>query len=149
MNYFSGEYDCKVDAKGRMVLPAKIKAKLPESHNKEVVVSRGLDPCLVVYAMPEWNKKVAVISSLNENEGEDVRNFQRNFFRGSSEIDLDNNGRLLLPKSMMRYAGIEKEVVVVGVGNKVEIWNPERYDNYLFKGPEEYSELAKKFLSNE
>lgn len=149
MNYFSGEYDCKVDAKGRMVLPSKIKAKLPESHNKEVVVTRGLDPCLVVYAMPEWNKKVAKVSSLNENASQEVRTFQRNFFRGSSEVDLDGNGRLLIPKSMVRYAGIEKEVVVVGVGNKIEIWNPERYDEFLIKGPDEYSELAKKFLSDE
>ena len=149
MNYFSGEYDCKVDAKGRMVLPSKIKAKLPESHNKEVGVTMGLDPCLVVYAMPEWNKKVARVSSLNENDGDSVRLFQRNFFRRSQELDLDNNGRLLLPKSMVRYAGIEKEVIIVGVGNKIEIWNPERYDEYLLNGPEEYSQLAKKFLGDE
>ena len=69
-----------MDAKGRMVLPSKIKAKLPESHNKEVVVTRGLDPCLVVYAMPEWNKKVAKVSSLNENASQvSFDNFEKLF----------------------------------------------------------------------
>jgi len=147
MSFFSGEYDGKVDAKGRMVLPAKIKSRLPEANGNEIVIKRGFEPCLVIYTMLEWKKIFSKVSGLNEFSAE-YRNFQRNFFRGSSESELDNNGRLLIPKSLMRYAGIEKEVIVVGLGNRIEVWNPERYDKFLIKDQNEFSDLAEKYLSD-
>lgn len=148
MSYFSGEYECKVDAKGRMVLPARIKSNLPEINTSELVVKRGFEPCLVLYPMVEWKKVFSKVAGLNEFNKE-YRNFQRNFLRGSTEVELDGSGRLLLPKPMMRYAAIEKEVVVVGMGNRVEVWNPERYDEYLINDQDEFAALAEKFLTEE
>lgn len=148
MSYFSGEYECKVDAKGRMVLPARIKSNLPEINTTELVVKRGFEPCLVLYPMVEWKKVFSKVAGLNEFNKE-YRNFQRNFLRGSTEVDLDGSGRLLIPKPMMRYAGIEKEVVVVGMGNRVEVWNPERYDEFLISDQEEFAALAEKFLTDD
>ena len=148
MSYFSGEYECKVDAKGRMVLPAKIKGRLPESSGNEIVVSRGFEKCLVVYPMLEWKKIFSKVMGLNEFN-EEYRSFQRNFFRGNTEIELDATGRLLLPKTLIRYAGIEKEVVAVGIGNRVELWNPDIYDEYLIKDQNEFSQLAQKYLAND
>ena len=148
MSYFSGEYECKIDAKGRIVLPAKIKAKLPELHTNELVVKRGFEPCLVVYPMLEWKKVFSKVSGLSEFNKE-YRAFQRSFLRGATEVDMDGNGRVLLPKTMTRFAKIEKEVIVVGTGNRIEVWDPESYDEYLIKDEEEFSELAEKFLSGE
>lgn len=148
MSYFSGEYECKVDAKGRMVLPAKIKANLPELNTNELVVKRGFEPCLVIYPMLEWKKVFSKVSGLNEFNKE-FRNFQRNFLRGSTEVDMDANGRLLIPKTMTRFAGIEKEVVVVGMGNRIEVWEPAQYDEYLIKDQDEFASLAEKYLADE
>jgi MraZ protein len=148
MSFFSGEYECKVDAKGRMNFPAKLKAKLPESSQSEVVVSRGFEPCLVVYSMVEWKKIYSKVIGLNEFSQE-FRRFQRNFFRGNTEVELDTGGRLLIPKTMMKYADIDKEVIVVGLGNRMEIWNPEKYDQFLIQDQDEYAGMAEKFLGGE
>lgn len=147
MSFFSGEYEIKVDAKGRMVLPSRMKACLPEAYSNEIVVKRGFEPCLVIYPMLEWKKVFSKVSGLNEFNKE-YRNFQRNFLRGSVEVELDANGRFLIPKTHQRYAGIEKEVVVVGVGNRIEVWDPERYDEFLMSDPDEVSALAEKFLGD-
>ena len=148
MAYFSGEYECKVDAKGRIILPAKMKAKLPEANGNEIVISRGFEPCLVVYPLVEWKKIHSKVAGLNEFNAE-YRKFQRNFFRGNTEAELDSNGRFLIPKTMVRFASIEKEVICVGVGNRIEIWNPEQYDEFLLADPQEFSDLAQKYLADE
>lgn len=146
MSYFSGEYECKVDAKGRMVLPSKIKANLPGVSTNELVVKRGFEPCLVIYPMVEWKKVFSKVAGLNEFNKE-YRSFQRNFLRGSSEVDMDAAGRLLIPKTMAKYAGVEKEVIVVGMGNRIEVWDPERYEEYLINDEDEFSKLAEKYLA--
>ena len=145
MGFFTSEYDCKLDAKGRMVLPAKIKSNLPESSGNELVLRRGFEPCLVLYPMVEYKKIYSRIAGLNEFN-EEYRRLQRNFFRGNTEVELDNNGRFLVPKPMLRYASLEKEAVVVGMGNRIEIWNPDSYEEYLIKDPDEFSDLAQKYL---
>ena len=145
MPHFSSEYECKLDAKGRMVLPAKIKANLPEASGNTIVVTRGFEPCLVVYPMAEWQKVFEKVSALNEFN-EEYRNFQRNFFRGNTETELDNNGRFLLPKSMLKYANIDKDVIVVGMGNRIELWNPDNYEQFLIKDQKAFSKLAEKYL---
>lgn len=145
MGFFTSEYDCKLDVKGRMVLPAKIKSNLPESSGNELVLRRGFEPCLVLYPMVEYKKIYSRIAGLNEFN-EEYRRLQRNFFRGNTEVELDNNGRFLIPKPMLRYAALEKEAVVVGMGNRIEIWNPDSYEEYLIKDPDEFSNLAQKYL---
>ena len=146
MGFFTSEYECKLDAKGRLVLPAKIKASLPESSAAELVVRRGFEPCLVVYPYLEYKKIYSRIASLNEFN-EEFRKLQRNFFRGNTEVELDNNGRFLIPKSMLRYANLDKDVIVVGLGNRIEIWNPETYEDYLIQDQSEFSKLAEKYLT--
>jgi len=146
MTLFTGEYECKLDAKGRLVLPARIKVRLPESSGNQVVVMQGMEPCLVVYSSVEYKKIYSRIASLNEFNPE-FRQLQRNFFRRVAEIDLDNAGRLLLPKPMIKYASLEKEVVLVGMGNRVEIWNTGKYEEYLINDNNKFSELAQKHLN--
>jgi MraZ protein len=147
MSYFSSEYECKLDAKGRLILPARMKANLPAASGNNVVITRGFETCLVVYPEVEWRKVFSKVSGLNEFN-EEYRNFQRNFFRGNTEVELDSNGRFVLPKSMTKYAQIDTEVIVVGMGNRIEIWNPELYDQFLIKDQKEFSKLAEKFLGD-
>jgi MraZ protein len=146
MAYFSGEYECKIDAKGRIVLPAKLKAKLPEVNSSELIIKRGFEPCLVLYPQLEWMKVFNKVSGLSEFNQE-YRTFQRSFLRGATEVDMDSNGRILLPKTMTKFAEIDEEVIVVGAGNRIEIWNPAKYEQYLINDENEFSALAQKFLA--
>ncbi len=146
MGFFSGEYDCTVDAKGRMVLPARIKSNLPDIDAGNVVLTRGFESCIVLYSQTEFKKIYSKVSGLNEFS-EEYRVFQRNFFRGINEVELDSNGRLLIPKMLMAHAQLEKDITVVGMGNRVEIWSPDLYQNFLIQDSSEFAQLAEKYLA--
>jgi len=146
MTFFTSEYESKLDAKGRLVLPARIKIQLPEGDSQELVIRRGFEPCLIMYPMVEFKKVFSKISGLNEFN-EEYRKLQRNFLSGVVTVELDSNGRFLIPKNMLTYAQIEKDAMLVGTGNKVEIWNPTIYEKHLIQDPGELSKLAEKYLN--
>jgi len=145
MTFFTSEYECKLDAKGRLVLPARIKNGLPETSGKELVVGLGFEKCLIVYPILEFKKLYAKVAGLSEFNP-DYRKLQRNFFRGNTVVELDSSGRFLIPKQMLNYAQLEKQVVVVGMGNKVELWNPELYKEQLYDNQNEFSDHVQKYL---
>jgi transcriptional regulator MraZ len=147
MAFFTSEYTGKLDAKGRLVLPARMKANLPDTSSSELFMREGFDPCLELYPLIEYKKIYSKIAGLNEFNAE-FRKLQRNFFRGSTTVELDSAGRLLIPKPMLQYAKLDKEIVVVGMGNRMEIWNPEEYEKFLINDPQELSELAEKHLTD-
>jgi MraZ protein len=144
MTFFTSEYECKLDAKGRLVLPSRIKAQLPEG-GQELVIRRGFEQCLILYPMVEFKKVFSKISGLSEFN-EEYRKLQRNFFSGTVTVELDSNGRLLIPKNMLTYAAVDKDAILVGMGNKVEIWNPSIYEKHQISDPGELSKLAQKHL---
>ncbi|HWA34496.1 MAG TPA: division/cell wall cluster transcriptional repressor MraZ [Cyclobacteriaceae bacterium] len=147
MTFFTSEYESKLDAKGRLVLPARIKSQLPtDGGSQELVIRRGFEPCLIVYPMVEFKKVFSKISGLNEFN-EEYRKLQRNFLSGVVTVELDGNGRFLIPKNMLAYAQIDKDAILVGTGNKVEIWNPSVYEKHLIQDPGELSKLAEKYLN--
>jgi MraZ protein len=153
MTFFTSEYESKLDAKGRLVLPARIKAQLPavapgapEGENHELVLRRGFEQCLLLYPMGEFKKVFSKISGLNEFN-EEYRKLQRNFLSGVVTVELDSNGRFLIPKNMLTYAQVEKDAILVGLGSKVEIWNPDIYHKHLINDPAELSKLAEKHLN--
>jgi MraZ protein len=146
MAFFTSEYTCKLDAKGRLVLPARMKASLPDIASEELFMREGFEPCLELYPLVEYKKIYSKIAGLNEFNAE-YRKLQRNFFRGSTTVELDASGRLLVPKTMLQYAKLNKDVIVVGMGNRMEIWNPEVYEKYVIQDPQELSELAEKHLT--
>ncbi|MBD8490200.1 division/cell wall cluster transcriptional repressor MraZ [Echinicola sp. CAU 1574] len=147
MGNFSSEYYCKLDAKGRLVLPAKLKAALPETYGNELVMRRGFDPCLVLYPMSEYRKLDAKVSALDDFDPKQ-RNFKRSFYRGNTEVELDTTGRFSIPKPLLHFAEITKEVVVVGMGKTIEIWNPQKYDDFLIGDSEVFAEQAREYLSD-
>ncbi|MFQ3576468.1 MAG: division/cell wall cluster transcriptional repressor MraZ [Cytophagales bacterium] len=148
MAYFSGEYECTIDAKGRMLLPSKVKSRLPENFSQSVMLTKSpTDDCLLIYSLPEWEKVAQKITSLNEFD-ENTSFIQRNFLRFSNELDLDALGRFLIPKKLLEFASITKEAVMVGLGNRLELWEPQRYEQSLVKDRKELATLMQTHLGS-
>jgi MraZ protein len=145
MSHFLGEFDCKLDAKGRMVIPSNLKKQLPEAEAEGLVINRGFEKHLVVYTKKEWNKITDVLSNLNQYEKKN-RDFLRYFTRGASELNLDAANRVLLPKALMEYAGIKSDVVLLCQFNKIEIWSKEAYEVNLDDEPENFANLAEEVM---
>ncbi|MFN5704241.1 MAG: division/cell wall cluster transcriptional repressor MraZ, partial [bacterium] len=108
MSHFLGEYECKIDPKGRVMLPAGLKKQLSPEAQDRLVINRGFEKCLVLYALNEWKIISDEVNSLNLYSKKN-REFARYFFRGASELSLDANNRFLLPKNLLEYASIEKD----------------------------------------
>ena len=133
---FMGEYNHSVDAKGRMIVPSKFREQL----GNEFVVTKGLDGCLFAYSHEEWQR---IEDSLREKPltSKDARKFRRFFFAGAANTQLDKQGTIHLPANLREYAGIDKEVVSVGVFSRVEIWSKDRYlENSDFDDMDEIAE---------
>ena len=120
---FMGEYQHNVDLKGRLIIPSKFREQLGE----KVVVTKGLDGCLYLYSMEAWEAFLAKFNSMNLLSPED-RRLKRYFVAGASEGEFDKQGRILLPASLRNAAGIEKDVVLAGMIDYIEIWDKERWE---------------------
>ncbi|MEN0643944.1 division/cell wall cluster transcriptional repressor MraZ [Alkalicoccobacillus gibsonii] len=134
---FMGEYRHNVDEKGRMIIPAKFREELGQSF----VVTRGLDKCLFVYPYEEWNKLEEQLKTLPFTK-KDARAFTRFFFSGASECELDKQGRVNLAAPLRQYAQIEKECVVIGVSNRVEVWSQSMWEHYVGESEESLAEIS-------
>ena len=145
MAFFTGEHECKLDAKGRLVLPSRLKSVLPEASKKNMIIRKGFEPNLILYPLNEFQNIYSRISSLNEFSSEQ-RKLKRNLFSSISQVELDSNGRFLLPKSMVSDCDAEKDIVLVGMGNVIELWSIKNYKKYLIDDSNEFSKLAQKYL---
>jgi MraZ protein len=147
MAHFLGEFDCKLDAKGRMMIPSNLKKQLPEAEREGLVVNRGFEKHLVIYTKKEWDKIVEELSKLNPYEKK-TREFIRYFTRGATELTLDSANRVLLPKSLLEYAGVETEVVLSCQFNKIELWSKEAYEAQLDNEPDNFADLAEEVMGS-
>lgn len=145
MTQFIGEYECKVDPKGRVMVPAGLKKQLSPEAQDKFVINRGFEKCLVLYPLNEWQKISAEVNKLNLYNKKN-RDFARYFFRGASELPLDNTNRILLPKSLMEYAGIGNELVLFAYSNRIEVWAKDAYDSLLNDEPEDFASLAEEVM---
>ena len=145
MAFFTSEHECKLDAKGRLVLPSRLKSVLPVASKKSIIIRKGFEPNLIIYPLHEFQNIYTRINSLNEFSSEQ-RKLKRNLFSSISQVDLDSNGRFLLPKSMISHTGLKKDVILVGMGNVIELWSPDNYKKYLINDANEFSKLAQKYL---
>ena len=117
---FLGEYEATVDAKGRFLLPAGFKRKLPEGSPGTFVISRGFEECLTLYPMATWEPLYEQLSKLNDFESK-VRDFKRYFLNGATEVEMDTAGRLLIPPNLKQHASIGKDIILAGYTGKIEI----------------------------
>lgn len=131
MTSLIGEFDCKVDAKGRFMFPVNLRKQLEEVFDKGFVINRNLhQKCLVLYPMAEWNKLNKKLSKLNRLiKANDV--FVRKFTGGATAAEADNTGRVLLPKALVEYADIKTDIKVLGSNNVIEIWDKKLYEHFL------------------
>ncbi|HKH62080.1 MAG TPA: division/cell wall cluster transcriptional repressor MraZ [Flavitalea sp.] len=146
MIVFLGEYEVTFDAKGRFLLPVGIKKQLPEEAGDKFVIARGFEKCLTLYPKKNWEPIMAELIKVNDYKAEN-REFLRYFTMGAAETELDSAGRLLVPPNLKGYAGLEKEVVLVSVINKIEIWDKSKYQQFFDSfSLEKYSDLAEKVM---
>ncbi|MHB8171877.1 MAG: division/cell wall cluster transcriptional repressor MraZ [Thermincolia bacterium] len=138
---FMGEYQHTIDPKGRLIVPAKFREGLGENF----VATKGLDNCLFVYPMEEWQALEQKFKSLPFTKA-DARAFVRFFFSGASECELDKQGRILLPANLREYAKLDKDVVVIGVSSRVEIWSKDQWEQYNTQTEVSYEAVAEKLV---
>ncbi len=144
---FIGEYEATMDAKGRFLLPAGIKKQLGQEENPSFVINRGFEKCLTLYPMKNWEPIFNDISKLNDFDPK-VREFRRYFLNGATVVEPDSAGRLLLLKSLMDYAGLQKDIVLVSAVNKIEIWDKNKYQQFFDTfSPEAFSNLAAEVMA--
>lgn len=138
---FMGEYQHTIDTKGRMIIPAKFRDGLGE----QFVLTRGLDQCLFGYPMSEWKLIEEKLKALPLTK-KDARAFTRFFFSGAVECDLDKQGRINIASNLLQYAKLEKECVVIGVSNRIELWSKSIWEQYTEEQEDSFAEIAENMI---
>jgi len=136
-----GEYHYNLDAKGRLAIPAKLRHNLGEN----AIVTRGLDSCLFVYPRKEWDILIERLNSLPLTQS-DSRAFSRFMLAGAIEVDIDQQGRILIPDHLRKFASLNKKVVIAGVNNRLEIWDENLWNEYRLKTERDVNEIAEKLI---
>ncbi len=143
-----GTYDCKADQKGRIMIPSPLKKQLaPMAENGFVIKRAVFQPCLEMYPMAEWNALMEKMGALNRFNRKN-NDFIRRFTAGVKMVELDAAGRLLIPKDLMAFAGIEKEIVISSAINIVEIWDKDKYEKAIDDAASDFADLAEEVMGN-
>ena len=142
---FYGEYQHALDRKGRLVFPSKFRQVSKENYIERFYITRGLDRCLFIFTEEEWKLQEQKFKSMPFTKAE-ARRFNRLYFSGASEITPDRQGRILIPRYLKQYAAIEREVIIVGVANRIEIWNRKNWEQFYEKTQGAFEEIAEKLI---
>lgn len=145
MSSFKGSYSYSVDSKGRINIPAKLRKYVSTEANDTFVITRGFEQCLFVYPLDEWNTLERSIRELSSSDPKH-RFFTRTLLRWATESQLDGQSRISIPKELLQFAGIENEVIILGVIERIEVWNPSTYESYMKSQPETYEAIAQSVL---
>jgi len=148
LNTIIGTYECKVDAKGRVLLPAPLKKQLTDSLNDGFVLKRSVfQPCLELYPMAEWNLMMQKINKLNRFVKKN-NDFIRRFTAGVKVVEIDNLGRLLIPKDLVAFGNISKDLVLSSAVNIVEVWDKDLYEKSISGDDVDFADLAEDVMGN-
>ncbi|MDD5888318.1 MAG: division/cell wall cluster transcriptional repressor MraZ [bacterium] len=139
---FIGEYHHSIDDKGRLIIPSKFREELGE----KFIVTRGIENCLFVYSEESWQKIVDKLESLPFTK-KDARQFIRFFLSGASEAEFDKQGRINIPSPLITYANINKECIVIGTGDRLEIWSKESWDEFFISAKDSMSDIAENLFN--
>lgn len=134
---FTGEYKHSIDDKGRLIIPSKIRQEI----GKEIIITRGLDGCLFGYPKDTWKKRIEELNSLQYTK-KDVRAFTRFFTSGAVTLDFDKQGRINIPNYLSDYASLGKDVVIIGVSDRIEIWSDKAWNEFLNNNIDRLSDIA-------
>lgn len=134
---FMGEYHHNLDEKNRIVIPTKYREELCD----KFIITRGLEKCLYIYPQKEWEKIVEKLNTLPFTK-KDARAFNRAFFSGASICEFDKSGRISITSPLVSYAGLEKECVIIGVNDRIELWDKKLFENYMDEKTDELESIA-------
>ena len=149
MNPLIGTYECKVDAKGRLMLPSSIKKQLlPVLQNGFILKRAVFQPCLELYPMSEWDALMQKINKLNRFKKKN-NDFIRPFTAGLKMVDIDSAGRLLIPRDLVAFSGITKEIVVSSAINIIEIWDKDKYEQAIDDATGDFADLAEEVMGQD
>ena len=140
-----GEFEVTIDAKGRLMVPTALKKQLPVDAHDKLVINRGFEKCLVLYPFNEWEATANEVNKLNVYV-KDNRDFVRYFYRGATELQIDSSNRILLPKQLLDYGGIQKDAVLFAFMNRIELWSHAAYHSQMNEEPKDFSKLAEQVM---
>lgn len=145
MASFKGQASYSVDSKGRIAIPAKMRASLTPAAKGSFTLTRGFDRCVSLYPLDAWEQREAELAALNQYERES-RDFVRSVLMWADEATLDGQGRIPLPRHLMEFAGISEKALIIGALDHIEIWDPEVFGRYLEQQSSDYETLAEKVM---
>ena len=146
MATFIGDYTCKVDVKGRIILPAAFKKQLPAGAEDHFVVRKDIfEDCLVLYSIEDWNRQIEKIRKTINPYNREHNKFLRNFYKGTAELFLDASNRMLIPKRLLDLIGADRDVVLAGQDGRIEIWAANIYER-IDMPADDFADLAEKLL---
>ncbi len=149
LNYLIGTYECKVDVKGRVLIPSAFKKQLAAVINKGFVLKRAVfQSCLELYPISEWEELISKVNSLNRFKKKN-NDFIRMFTAGVKFIELDNNGRLLIPKDLIEFSKIKREIVLSSSVNIIEIWDKDSYESSIIDSRDDFAKLAEEVMGED
>jgi MraZ protein len=147
LDTITGTYECKADAKGRLMLPASLKKQFKSLEDGFVLKRSVFQPCLELYPMKEWNEMMMKVNKLNRFVKKN-NDFIRRFTAGVKTVEIDAAGRLLIPKDLLVFSKIEKEIVLSSAINIVEIWDKDLYENAIENATDDFADLAEDVMGN-
>jgi transcriptional regulator MraZ len=142
-----GEYECKLDAKGRFLFPAGLRKQLDPAALENFMVNKGFENCLTLYPMNEWDKVSTRLSKLNLFK-EKNRRFYRLFHQGAKQLTLDKAGRILIPTALMERIGLKKEIMLTAYNDRIEVWDRKEYMSIMDKNMADFSDLADQVMGD-
>ena len=142
---FYGEYTHNLDGKGRAVLPAKFRTIARNKKIKKFYLTRGMEKCLFLFSDTEWMKQEEKFKALSIMK-KDARSFNRIYFSGATEVRPDSQGRFLMPIYLKNYAGIKREIIIIGVSNRIEIWSRNIWEEFCESSLEHFEDIAEKLI---
>ena len=149
LNYLIGTYECKVDVKGRVLIPSAFKKQLAAVINKGFVLKRAVfQSCLELYPISEWEELISKVNSLNRFKKKN-NDFIRRFTAGVKFIELDNNGRLLIPKDLIEFSNIKRKIVLSSSVNIIEIWDKDSYESSIVDSRDDFAKLAEEVMGED
>lgn len=144
---FYGEYLHSIDRKGRLILPSKFREVAKANFIEKFFVTRGLDKCLFMFSEEEWRTQEAKFKAISFTK-QQARTFNRLYFSGAQDVVCDRQGRILLPQFLKDFAEIKKDVMLVGVSNRIEIWSKDKWNEFFGNSRSSFEEIAEKIMDN-
>ena len=149
MNYLIGTYECKIDVKGRLLIPIALKKQIADSISQGVVLKRAVfQQCLELYPLQQWKDLISKVNKLNRFKKKN-NDFIRRFTAGLKFIELDNTGRLLIPKELTEFANIKREIVLSSSVNIIEIWDKSKYEKTIDDSKSDFAQLAEEVMGDD